>query len=83
MSEGYKPKVTNECPHPKCNVQKPRHLYACRTHWFQLPKKLRDKIYSSYNLSQWEEWSKNDKAAIEYWGKDEVRSDKAVRQLSF
>lgn len=56
----------NQCPHPDCKTQKPREQYACRSHWFSLPKNIRDKIWSGYRSSA-EKWVSADKEAMAYW----------------
>lgn len=40
--------ATHCCPAPGCDVQVPRHQLACRTHWFTIPKPLRDELNHAY-----------------------------------
>lgn len=40
------------CPHPACNREIPRYMFACSTHWFQLPKTMRDEIWRTYDGGQ-------------------------------
>lgn len=56
----------NQCPHPKCEAMKPTSMYACRSHWFSLPKNIKAKIWRGYkeNASLWLE---ADKEAIAFW----------------
>ncbi len=50
--------LTNEggarhlCAHPDCKLWLPANRFACRTHWRQLPRKLRDEINAAF--SAWE-----------------------------
>lgn len=36
------------CHWPGCTKQVPPAMWGCREHWFKLPKRLRDKIWSAY-----------------------------------
>lgn len=38
----------HECHHPTCKKQVPPEMMACKSHWFELPKNLRDKVWSAY-----------------------------------
>jgi hypothetical protein len=40
------------CHHPTCDVAVPPKMLACRTHWFSLPKPLRDGIWAAYRPGQ-------------------------------
>lgn len=40
---------THKCPAPGCNVDVPFEQFACRAHWYSLPKDLRDALWSSWN----------------------------------
>lgn len=40
------------CHHPKCDTPVPPRMLACRTHWFQLPKWLRDEVWERYSPGQ-------------------------------
>lgn len=61
--------IMNKCAHPKCDIQKLRGEYACRVHWFSLPKGLRSRIYSSYNKDEGAKWLEAHKEATVYWEK--------------
>lgn len=39
---------THRCPAPGCEERVPRAQYACRAHWFQIPKPLRDELWRAY-----------------------------------
>jgi hypothetical protein len=36
------------CPGPGCASQVPTEMLACREHWFQVPKALRDEVWASW-----------------------------------
>lgn len=56
----------SECPHPDCERQISRTEYACRTHWFTLPKAIRDKIWTGFKSSA-RLWVEADKEARAFW----------------
>lgn len=43
-----RPVQTHTCAHPSCNRQCPITMLACRDHWYQLPTKLRRRIWSRW-----------------------------------
>lgn len=40
------------CHWPGCGDQVPPAMWGCRTHWYKLPKRLRDKIWAAYAPGQ-------------------------------
>lgn len=40
------------CHWPGCERQCPPAMWGCRQHWFALPKRLRDLIWSTYEIGQ-------------------------------
>lgn len=36
------------CHWPACQRQVPPAMWGCKPHWFNLPKELRDKVWSAY-----------------------------------
>ena len=40
------------CHHPTCYRDVPPAMLACKTHWFQLPKRIRDRIWATYREGQ-------------------------------
>lgn len=38
----------NLCPATGCPQKVPNHMFACRTHWFQLPRDLRSAIWTAW-----------------------------------
>ena len=40
------------CHWPRCGKQVPPAVWGCRTHWFRLPKSLRDRIWAAYRPGQ-------------------------------
>ena len=43
--------TTHECPGPGCTARVPRDMLACRTHWFQVDKPTRDRVWAAYRSS--------------------------------
>lgn len=39
----------HECPAPGCERRVPSSQFACRAHWYSLPKDIRDAIWAGYN----------------------------------
>ena len=46
----------NACPHPGCDRPKDSDKFACKPHWFSLPKEIRDDIWRGfrYDRALWE-----------------------------
>ncbi len=40
------------CHAPGCNKEVPPAMFACKPHWFALPKKVRDAIWREYRTGQ-------------------------------
>lgn len=40
------------CHWPGCSKQVPPAMWGCKTHWFKLPKALRDRIWAAYQPGQ-------------------------------
>ena len=40
------------CHWPGCNKQVPPAMWGCKTHWFKLPKYIRDEIWLTYRPGQ-------------------------------
>lgn len=40
--------MKHTCHWPDCPVEVPPKLWGCRKHWFMLPKRLRDLIWTTY-----------------------------------
>jgi hypothetical protein len=40
------------CHAPGCGTPVPPQMFACRPHWFMLPKRLRDAIWATYRRGQ-------------------------------
>lgn len=41
--------ATHDCPGPECAAQVPQHMLACRRHWFQVPRKIRMRVWDAYH----------------------------------
>lgn len=40
------------CHWPGCGTPVPPAMWGCREHWFKLPKRLRDRIWATYEIGQ-------------------------------
>ena len=40
--------MSHTCHWPGCKTPVPPKLWGCRTHWYKLPKQLRDLIWRTY-----------------------------------
>lgn len=40
------------CHWTGCKVEVPPSMWGCKQHWYQLPKRLRDKIWATYRPGQ-------------------------------
>jgi hypothetical protein len=40
------------CHAPGCRTPVPPKMFACRSHWYALPKRLRDAIWAAYRPGQ-------------------------------
>lgn len=52
-------KQTRCCPANGCTEQIPRHMAFCRTHWFWVPKPLRDAVMESWKKGRTRNWLTN------------------------
>lgn len=37
------------CPAPQCDARIPFNMLACRRHWYQVPKPLRDAVWRAWD----------------------------------
>lgn len=44
--------VIHRCHWPTCNKPVPPSMWGCKSHWFKLPKSLRDRIWATYRPGQ-------------------------------
>ena len=44
--------MTHTCHWPGCTKEAPPKLWGCRSHWFKLPKRIRDEIWRTYRPGQ-------------------------------
>lgn len=42
----------HHCHWPGCLAQVPPAMWGCKTHWFKLPKTLRDEVWRTYRAGQ-------------------------------
>lgn len=48
--------MSHTCHATACTVAVPPEMFACRAHWFALPKHLRDRIWAAYRKGQCDDW---------------------------
>lgn len=58
--------AVNKCAHPRCRLMKLRSQYACRSHWFGLPKGIQRAICRGY--AGLGDWNAAHKEAQKFWG---------------
>jgi len=49
--------MAHTCHATNCNVRVPPEMFMCKSHWFTLPKRLRDKIWDTYRVGQCDDWN--------------------------
>lgn len=59
--------TTHECPHPACSELVKRDMFACKTHWFQLPRDIRGTIWSSFRRGDLTAYSEATSAARQHY----------------
>jgi hypothetical protein len=40
--------MMHRCPGPGCDAQVPYEMLACRRHWYQVPRAIRNAIYHAW-----------------------------------
>lgn len=50
----------HHCHWPGCKTQVPPAMWGCKTHWFMLPRYLRNKIWKAYSPGQEVDMSPSD-----------------------
>ena len=48
--------MSHHCHATGCNVAVPPEMFACKRHWYLLPKRLRDAIWAAYRPGQCDDW---------------------------
>lgn len=48
----------HDCNWPGCKVRVPRHIWACRTHWWMLPSIFRHNISKAWSGMITPEWTR-------------------------
>lgn len=46
--------MTHKCPAPGCAELLPFETFACRGHWFSIPKPLRDDLWRAWRRGDFE-----------------------------
>jgi hypothetical protein len=49
MTETKEGKLTKTCFAKNCNLTIDSGVLMCRTHWYEVPKAIRDLVYRTYN----------------------------------
>lgn len=44
--------MSHRCAAPACKLQVPQAKLMCKSHWFALPKEIRDRIWAHYKPGQ-------------------------------
>ena len=44
--------MSHKCPVDACQAQLPHEILMCRTHWFMVPKPLRDRLWVAWRKYQ-------------------------------
>lgn len=77
--------MTHLCHWPDCPIAVPPKMYMCKSHWFKLPKVLRDAIWRHYRPGQEVDKRPSDRyiataAIVHNWiaGKVEIRKDGSI-----
>jgi hypothetical protein len=58
--------TSKPCPYPCCPRPIYPDQYACRAHWYGLPRWIRDTIWEGY-LKSATIWTRGDTAARDFW----------------
>lgn len=56
----------SNCAWPKCHTLIPREMFMCKSHWFALPKELRDRIWKAYRADDRDALLTEHKAALKW-----------------
>lgn len=48
--------MAHTCHATRCETPVPPSMWGCRTHWYMVPKPLRDRIWKHYRAGQEEDW---------------------------
>lgn len=49
--------MAHTCHATGCERRVPPEMFMCRSHWFSLPKRLRDRIWATYRPGQCDDWN--------------------------
>lgn len=44
--------MAHDCHATNCTTRVPPKLFACKKHWFEIPKNIRDRIWATYEPGQ-------------------------------
>ena len=48
--------MSHHCHATGCTAPVPPEMFACRRHWFMLPRPLRNDIWKTYRVGQCDDW---------------------------
>ena len=48
--------MAHTCHATGCNTEVPPTMFACKRHWFMVPKAIRDRIWATYREGQCDDW---------------------------
>jgi hypothetical protein len=46
----------HDCPGPGCTARVPYEMLACRRHWRQVPQRLQNRVYATWEDSAYARW---------------------------
>lgn len=49
--------MSHHCHATDCPREVPPEMFMCRSHWFSLPKRMRDAIWRTYRPGQCDDWN--------------------------
>lgn len=58
------------CPVVDCGIHIIPSLFACKTHWFKLPKTLRDDIWTAWNANNMDAHVVAKQAAMDWYAEN-------------
>jgi len=48
--------MSHYCHITGCTIPTPPEIFACKRHWFMVPKLIRDRIWAAYRNGQCDDW---------------------------
>ncbi len=44
--------MSHRCPGPECSANVPDDVLACRVHWYQVPRPIRNAVYRAWKRGE-------------------------------